>query len=180
VLTSSRRFLWGETSSTYLSSPRRNARGWMRIIKRYGRKYPHCSRATQGLKRGCIASARHYNAEVGVRLYHTWPEWDSCLYLVSLLDLGSSVDTERRDHPRLSGRNMTASMGSRAVLMYDNEPLACKTRSSYSSSDVTSSTSMIPTVVSYFLIPAGHLYCVQRPIVQTSGASCRHEDALLW
>ena len=61
----SRRSLWGETSSTCLSSPWTNALGWMRIIKRYGRKYPHCSRATQGLKRGCIASARHYDAEVG-------------------------------------------------------------------------------------------------------------------
>lgn len=116
----SRRSLWGETSSTCLSSPWRNARGWMRIIKRYGRNYPHLSRATQGPKRGCIASARHYNTEVGVRLYHTWPEWDSCLYLVSLLDLGSSVDTERCD----SDGKMTASMVSRTVLMSDNEPLA--------------------------------------------------------
>ncbi len=61
----SRRLLMGETSLTCLSSPWTNARGWMRTIKRYGRKYPHCSRATQGLKRGCIASARHYDAEVG-------------------------------------------------------------------------------------------------------------------
>lgn len=61
----SRRPLTDETSSTCLFSPWTNARGWMRIIKRCGRKYPHCSRATQELKRGCIASARHYETEVG-------------------------------------------------------------------------------------------------------------------
>jgi hypothetical protein len=61
----SRRSLWGETSSTRLFSPWTNVRGWMRIIKRYGRKYPHCSRATQGLKSGYTVSVPHYDDEVG-------------------------------------------------------------------------------------------------------------------
>ena len=58
----SRRSLLDETSSTCLFSPRTNVHGWMSIIRRFGRKYPHYSRATQGLKRGCTVSARHCNA----------------------------------------------------------------------------------------------------------------------
>src|SRR5487761_1303569 len=42
----SQRHLWGEISSTCLSSLWTSARGWMRIIKRYGRRYLPCLRAT--------------------------------------------------------------------------------------------------------------------------------------
>lgn len=78
----SRRPLMGETSSTCLFSPWTNVRGWMRIIKGYGRKFPHCSRAMQELKRGCIASARHYDHydAVVALVYLKLGPWDSCLH----------------------------------------------------------------------------------------------------
>jgi hypothetical protein len=94
----SRRSLWGEPSSTCLSSPWTNARGWMRIIKRYGRKYPHCSRATQGLKRGCIASARHYDAEVGFVYLTLGPNGILvCTRVVSSLFVGSGKQCRHRE-----------------------------------------------------------------------------------
>lgn len=94
----SRRSLWGEPSSTCLSFPWTNARGWMRIIKRYGRKYPHCSRATQGLKRGCIASARHYDAEVEFVHLTLGPNGILvCTRVVSSLSVGSGKQCRHRE-----------------------------------------------------------------------------------
>lgn len=120
----------GVISSTCLSSPWTNAHGWMRIIKRYGKKYLHCSRATQEPKRGCIASARHCDAEVGFDYLTPGPNGILvCTRVVcSFLDMGSSVETERCDHPQLRGRNIAC-----VVLTSDNKPLFCETQSSYSS-----------------------------------------------
>ena len=96
----SRRSLWGETSSTCLSSPWTNGRGWMRIIKRYGRKYLDCLKETQGLKRGCIASAHRLTLDPGGILART--------RVVSSLFVGSGKQC-RCDHHQLIGRNMTGS-----------------------------------------------------------------------
>jgi len=94
----SQRSLWGETSSTCLSSPWKNARGWIRIIKRYGRKYPHFSRATQGLKRGCIASARHYDADVGFVYLTLGPSGIlACTRVVSSHFVGSGKQCRHRE-----------------------------------------------------------------------------------
>jgi hypothetical protein len=84
----------------------------MPIIKRYGRKYPHCSRARQGLKRGCIASARRYDAEVGFVNLTLGPSGIlSCTRIASVSShfVGSGKQCRHRDM-QLSGRNMTAMM----------------------------------------------------------------------
>lgn len=65
----------------------------MHIIKRYGRKCPHCSRETQGLERGCIASARHYDVKhVFINLILGPGGILACTRVVSGLFVGSRIE----------------------------------------------------------------------------------------